>query len=149
MTFHHVQGLAGLADPKPRNQFSFIGMLAYVGGQAGLLLIFLFGAWGAALVAYPPGKEQDPGIRYPWGMSAPMFAVFLGFSVKTGGGEVNWPVTAYLAGMVLAAAWLERQLQSPRAWYRRLTTVNLGFTCVVGLGLTLTMHHSVWLYPLL
>ena len=29
--------------------------------------------------------------------------MFLGFSLKTGGGEPNWPVTAYLSGGVLTA----------------------------------------------
>ena len=47
--------------------------------------------------------------------------VFLLFSVKTGGGEPNWPVTAYLSGLVLAAAWLARQLRVAAAWCRRWT----------------------------
>ena len=37
-----------------------------------------------------------------------MFLVFFAFSFKTGGGELNWPITAYLSGLVLTAAWLGR-----------------------------------------
>jgi hypothetical protein len=78
-----------------------------------------------------------------------MFLLFGLFSFKTGGGELNWPVTAYLSGLVLAAAWLARQLQSDRAWYRRWTKLNLALTCTVGLLLIVFMHHSEWLHPLL
>ena len=46
------------------------------------------------------------------------FLIFLGLSVKTGGGEPNWAVTAYLSGGVLAASWLAVQLESRRPIYR-------------------------------
>jgi hypothetical protein len=78
-----------------------------------------------------------------------MFVVFLAFSVKTGGGEINWPVTAYLSGLVLTAYWLTHQLQSPVAWYRRMTYATLTLTCAVGLTLTVFMHRTEYLYPLL
>jgi hypothetical protein len=78
-----------------------------------------------------------------------MFAWFGAFSFKTGGGEVNWPVTAYLSGLVLSAGWLGRQLDSPRAWYRRWTRVNIGVVCALGLAVTLALHHSEWLHPLM
>ena len=71
------------------------------------------------MFVHRPTVERDPDLRYLWWLSAPMFGVFLAFSVKTGGGEVNWPVTAYLSGLVLTAAWLMRRFQSPRTWYRR------------------------------
>ena len=51
---------------------------------------------------------------YLWWLSAPTFLIFLAFSIKTDGGEVNWPVTAYLSGLVLAIGWLSRQL--PATW---------------------------------
>ena len=85
-----------------------------------------------AMARRNPLAEADPGVRYLWWLSAPMFLVFLGFSFKTDGGEPNWPVTAYLSGMVLAASWLAEQLASPRLWYRRCTAAGLALACIVG-----------------
>ncbi len=120
-----------------------------MGGQCALLLVFWFVAWVAAMVAHRPWAEADAGKRYLWWMSLPMFAVFFVFSFKTGGGELNWPVTAYLSGLVLAAGWLAGQLQSSCGWYRRLLGSTLGTTIVVGLALTLFVHRSDWLRPIL
>lgn len=149
VSVRHVLGLSGIAEQREKASLDWLGPLVYVGGQVGLLLIFWFVVWAAALVYYRPWGEREPGVRYLWWLSAPMFVVFLGFSVKTGGGEVNWPVTAYLSGLVLATAWLRRQLQSPCGWYRRWTIANLTLCSLVGVGATLVMHHSAWLYPLL
>ena len=112
VTFRHVDRLAG-------DGFHWIGPLDYLGGQAALLLGYWFVVWVAAMALHRPLAEADAGGRYLWWLSAPMFLVFLAFSFKTGGGEPNWPVTAYLSGLVLAAAWLARQLASPVVWYRR------------------------------
>src|SRR5207247_520060 len=103
----------------------------------------------AEMIAHRPWRETVAGHRYLWWMSAPMFLLFLGFSIKTRGGELNWPVTAYLSGLVLSAAWLADQLASPVAWYRRATACNLVLACGAGLFVTLFMHTSHHLYPLL
>jgi hypothetical protein len=121
----------------------------YLGTQCGLLLIFWFVCWLGALIVYRPWAEPEAGVRYLWWMSAPMFAVFLGFSVKTGGGEANWPIAAYVSGLVLAVLWLDRQLRSPRRWYRWWTAGNLGVTCAAGLALTVFVHKSDVIWPLL
>jgi hypothetical protein len=113
------------------------------------LLVFWFAAWAAAMWAHRPTVEADAGVRYLWWLSAPMFVLFLVFGFKTGGGELNWPVAAYLSGMVLAGAWLERQLSSPVRWYVRWTRINVALACAVGLAVTLVIHRSDWLYPLL
>jgi hypothetical protein len=146
VTVRHVSGLAALDDAGGPH---WLGPLVYVGTQCGLLLVFWFVAWVCALIAHRPWAEADGGVRYLWWLSAPMFAVFLGFSLKTGGGEPNWPVTAYLSGLVLVAAWLERQLQSPRRWYRWWTAGNLATACVVGLALTAFVYRSEMLWPVL
>jgi 4-amino-4-deoxy-L-arabinose transferase-like glycosyltransferase len=143
--WRHVSTLAGLRD-SPAWHWS--GPVVYLGTQLGLLLGFWFVAWVAAMVAYRPSVEADPGARYLWWMSAPTFAVFLAFSAKTNGGEANWPVTAYLAGLVLTVAWLARQLPSPRAAYRRLVAGGLTGACALGLVVTFLMHHSEAAYPL-
>jgi hypothetical protein len=142
VTLHHVSNLTG-------DGFHWTGPLNYLGGQAALLLGFLFVAWAAAMMRCNPAAEADPGVRYLWWMSAPMFVVFFAFSFKDGGGEVNWPVTAYISGLVLAAAWLARQLASPLVWYRRTAMALLAVACGLGLGVIVVMHHTDWVRPLL
>jgi hypothetical protein len=152
VTFRHVLGLSGLQDviqPSEEPPIYWLGPLRYLGGQCALLLVYWFIVWVAAMIAHRPGRESDEGVRYLWWLSAPMFLLFLAFSPKTGGGEMNWPVTAYLSGLVLSAAWLTRQFDDPRRWYRALTANFLGLACASGLAVTIFMHHSEWLYPLL
>jgi 4-amino-4-deoxy-L-arabinose transferase-like glycosyltransferase len=146
VSVRHVHGLAGLHDEAGMH---WSGPLVYLGTQCGLFLVFWFIAWLAAMIAHRPWVEPDAGVRYLWWTSAPMFVVFLAFSPKTGGGEPNWPVTAYISGLVLAAAWLSQQLRSPCRWYRRWTLANLIVTCAAGVAVTILMHHSDWVYPLL
>jgi hypothetical protein len=148
VTLRHVGALSGVAGGNGE-QVHWLGPLAYVGGQCALLLGFWFGAWAAAMVAHRPWREPDPGVRYLWWLSAPMFLTFLAFSPKSGGGEMNWPVTAYLSGLVLCAAWLARQLRSPRAWYRRATAAGVATACTLGLLVTAFIHGGDRLYPLL
>ncbi len=142
VTAHHVGGLTG-------EGFHWLGPLVYVGGQAALLLGYWFAVWAVAMLRRNPLAEADPGVRYLWWLSAPMFLVFLAFSFKDGGGEPNWPVTAYLSGMVLAADWLARQLASPVVWYRRLGLTLLALVSVLGLTTTVVVHHTDWMQPLL
>jgi hypothetical protein len=149
VTVRHLLGLSGIQARAEEPRVHLLGPLVYVAGQCALLLVFWFLAWAAAMVAHRPWREADPGVRYLWWLSAPMFLTFLLFSPRTDGGEVNWPVTAYLSGLVLAAAWLGRQLASPRVWYRRGTVAGLGAACVLGLLLTGFMHFSDRLYPVL
>ncbi len=154
VTVHHVARLAGLARPAGAAadhgpSLHWQGPLVYVGTQCALLLGYWFVTWAAALWAHRPWKEPDEGRRYLWWMSLPMFALFLAFSVKTRGGEPNWPITAYLAGIVLAAGWLAVQMRSPTRWYRRLTAGALATACGLGLLLTALIHRSDLAYPLL
>jgi 4-amino-4-deoxy-L-arabinose transferase-like glycosyltransferase len=143
VTFRHVQELAGLRGG-PR--WFWEGPVVYIGAQCGLYLVFWFLAWAAAMFAHRPWKEPEPGLRYLWWLSAPMFAVFLLFSFKTGGGELNWPVTAYISGLVLATGWVASQLRSPINWYRRLTWTSLASACFAGLTVNVFMLRSDWLY---
>jgi hypothetical protein len=151
VTVRHVSALAGVAPDGPTEPagFTWTGPLVLFGSQAALLLVFWFVCWACAMVVHRPTVEQDPDLRYLWWLSAPMFAVFLAFSIKTGGGEVNWPATAYLSGLVLTASWLVRQLQSPRTWYRRWNWGILTFACASGLAISLLMHRTDVLYPAL
>jgi hypothetical protein len=152
VTVRHVAALAGLAESDEPTSSSgphihWLGPLLYLGGQCALLLVFWFFIWLSAMIARNPLAEPDGGTRYLWWLSAPMFLMFGVFSFKTGGGELNWPVTAYLSGLVLAAAWLADQLRAPGRWYRRLMVLNVTLGCTVGLALTVFMHHTEWLHP--
>lgn len=140
VTFRHVSGQAGLSQDE--NRVHWLGPLNFVGVQFLLLLGFWFAVWIAAMIAHRPTKETDLGLRYLWWMSAPMFVVFLLFGFKTGGGEPNWPITAYLSGLVLAAGYLDRQLRSPTVWHRRLATSGLIGSCALGLLLIALVHYS-------
>jgi hypothetical protein len=145
VSLRHVSGQAGITEGQG---ILWLGPLTYFGMQFLLLLGFWFVAWAAAMIAHRPWREEDPGIRYLWWMSAVMFGVFLGFSFKTPE-EPNWPVTAYLSGVVLGTAWLTRQLRSPVEWYRRLTVASLSAACALGLLVTAFVHRSDLARPVL
>jgi hypothetical protein len=73
-----------------------------------------------------------------------MFAIFLAFSLKTPE-EPNWPVTAYLSGMVLLAIHLfPKQLGAASGGRRTGRWVFVGAACLLGLVVTALMHHSEW-----
>jgi hypothetical protein len=144
VSLHHVSGQAGVSN----HGILWIGPLTYLGTQFLMLLGFWFVAWAAAMIAHRPWKEADPGIRYLWWTSAVMFGVFAAFSLKTPE-EPNWPVTAYLSGIVLGTGWVIRQIRSPIEWYRRLSITSLSAACLLGLLVTLVMHRSDIARPVL
>jgi len=141
----HVRGQAGLRQD---GGVRWTGPLIYLGTQAALLLGFWFMAWACAMIAFRPWKATDPGTRYLWWLSAPMFAFFLLFSLKTSE-EPNWPVTAYLSGLVLTVPWIIEQARSHRRLYRYATVACLASACGLGLGGSLLLHHSDWFQPVL
>jgi hypothetical protein len=145
VTFHHVSGQAGLSDSPG---IRWLGPLIYLGMQFALFLGYWFVSWAAAMFRYRPWRSSEPGIAYLWWMSITTFAVFLLFSVKSDE-EPNWPVTAYLSGLVLASSWIIEQLRSETQWYRRLAGGFLLSISALGLTLTVLMHHTDWLQPLM
>lgn len=153
VTFHHVKRLAGLAPKEhsftPKTPLHWSGPGKYVAGQAALLLGFWFLAWLGAMIAYNPLRARSPGEKLLWWLSAPMFLLFLGFSLKTGGGEPNWPVTAYVSGGVLTAAWVIECLRSRRAALRYATAAAVVLFGLVGTAGTVAAHRSDLIHPLL
>jgi 4-amino-4-deoxy-L-arabinose transferase-like glycosyltransferase len=154
VSLRHVLRLAGLdagEGPALRSGpgISPLGPLTYIGIQAALLLGYWFVVWLCAVAAWNPLRESDAGVRYLWWLSVPMFVLFLAFSIKTGGGEPNWPITAYLSGAVLAAGWLANQLESSSSLYRRCTRAGIALTCLIGLLVTGVIHSSEHIHPLL
>ena len=143
----HVQTLAGV-----RNNDSFIkwmGPLAYLGTQCALLLGFGFVLWARGMWTLAPWKSKTtPEVAYLWWMSATTFLLFFGFSFKTGGGEPNWPLAAYLSGMVLAAGWLDRYVQQYSA-QGKAALRGTALTSLFGLGLTFLALQPSWTLPTL
>jgi hypothetical protein len=66
--------------------------------------------------------------------------VFFLASFRTAG-QVNWPAAAYVAGSVLAVAFVRTQLAAPARWYRRLTIGCVAFAVGLGLVLVLAIHY--------
>ncbi len=147
VTFRHVSGQAGLAEQV--GGVRWLGPLQFVVLQFALLLGFWFVFWARALWTYAPWKEPDAELRYLWWLSVPMFAVFCLFGFKTGGGEPNWPVTAYASGLILATVWLAREWQARNVWRRRAAQVSTVAACGLGLALTAAVYFSPLLYPVL
>jgi hypothetical protein len=142
VSFRHVSGLAGLSQDTG-SRWHLEGPLVYLATQFGLLLGYWFVAWACALGACAPWRESNPSRRYLWCMSAPMFALFLCFSVRTGGGEPNWPVTAYLSGILLAIGWLLPDGETePTSQFKSLGRRNLPWISLVGLALIVFVHRS-------
>ena len=140
----HVAGQTGLAG-NPAG-VRWLGPLAYLGTQFALLLGFWFVAWLIAMIVNRRGKE--PGASYLWWMSAPVFLVFLGFSFAKPA-EPNWPVAAYISGFVLTVAWIVRRLEVATGAARFWTGFSLVTACALGLAITVVMHHSELLQPVL
>ena len=146
VTFKHVGALA--SGNQRVATIHWLGPLTYLGAQFGLLLGFWFVLWTTAMIRHHPGREDDPALNYLWWLSAPVFMLFLAFSPKTAGGEVNWPVTAYVSGLVLVAVSLTR-LAPARRRARFLLGGGLVGACAVG-GLTsVVLHYPHGVYPLL
>jgi 4-amino-4-deoxy-L-arabinose transferase-like glycosyltransferase len=147
VSVRHVGGLAGVADESAR--IHWLGPLVFAGTQAALLLGVWFVFWLRAMFAHAPWREPRAELRYLWWMSAPMFAVFLLFGLKTGGGEPNWPVTAYLSGAVLTAGWLQNELAASAGWYRRLGMASVALGCGLGLAILALLYTLPLSGPLL
>jgi len=145
-TVRHAGGHAGLQSGQLVHG---LGPLRYVGAQFGILLGFWFIIWARASWRHRPGREMRPELLYLWWLSVPMFVFFGLFSLKNGGGEPNWPVTAYLAGGVLAAAFFIEELQSAGAVHRRWALGGCVGFAILGLSLTVAMHRIVWVQPVL
>lgn len=148
VSFRHVSSLAGTVSTPAHTGVRWLGPLSYLGTQGAILLGFWFVIWLCALVAKRPWRESNPVNKYLWFLSAPTFAVFLVFSTRT---DIlpNWPVPAYVSGLVLAAHWLEKHIATGPMWKR----VYLGGSCVLagaaGMAVTMCSFHVQWIRPVL
>jgi hypothetical protein len=137
VTFRHVGWQAGA-----RAGWRWLGPLSFLGGQFGILLGFWFVVVAAALWSSRPWKDADPDRQFLWWLSVPTLAVFMLASFKTTG-QLNWAVTAYLSGGVLAAGWLGERIHI-RGW--RIGTIA---TAALGSFLIVVAHYPAVSQPVL
>ena len=117
-----------------------LGLLGFAAGQFGLLLGFWFVAFVAA--GWQFRRSTDTGLSLAWWASVPVWGVFLVASIR-GAGQVNWPVAAYIAGLVLAVAWVREQ------WHVRWVRNGLIFAVCLGLGISFVLHFPATVRPVL
>lgn len=144
VTFRHVGTQAGAGV----SEWKWLGPLRYVTEQAGLLLIFWFLQWVGAMAANAPWTRADAPRKLLWWTSAPMFAVFLAVSLRTPG-QINWPIAAYVGGIILAVEWAWVTCRAAGPLYRRLAVAGLATSTLAGLALTAALHLPVLARPLL
>lgn len=151
VSFRHVAGQAGVSATR---EFHLFGPLEMIAGQAAVFgPVWLFAlVWGLARMmrewrAVQPAENADwrmtllaSGTITPW-------LVFGGFSFVTKI-QPNWPVLAYLPGVILLAWWLGRLWQDREAAARRAARGLVIAGVVVGGAATVVMHRSDWLMPL-
>jgi 4-amino-4-deoxy-L-arabinose transferase-like glycosyltransferase len=141
VTFRHVGGQAGVTGA---GGIHWLGPLVFLGTQFAMLLGYWFLAWGLAMYRQRPWRDDHAPTRYLWWTSATAFGVFLLFSFKTDE-QPNWPVTAYISGLVLGTASLSRRWQTLTPSGRRISTAGFAIACVCTLLLTLVMLHTEWM----
>jgi hypothetical protein len=154
VTVYHVRRLAGLAAAgeaslREGRGLDLLGPARYLAMQMALLLGWWFLAWAMAAIVLNPWRHRDAGLAFLWWFSVPMFALFFAFSLKTGGGEPNWPITAYLSGGILLSIWVLKCLSDQRAWLRRCTFAGILGMAILGPSMTLLAHCSEQLHPLM
>jgi hypothetical protein len=144
VTLHHAQQHAGFEEDAG---LRWLGPLNYVGGQCAILLGFWFVLWVVAMWRHRPMVEAQAQHRFLWWMSAPTFVFFGLFALKNGGGEANWPMPAYLSGMVLAAGlWSRDQWSGIHS--RRWIFHGALATAAVGILAISLMHQPTMLQPI-
>jgi Dolichyl-phosphate-mannose-protein mannosyltransferase len=149
LTVKHMLGSHAGMQGDNATRIHWLGPLNYLGMQCALFMVYWWIVWIWAMAAHNPFGEKRPEYRFLWFMSVPMVAFFLLFSLKNGGGEPNWPITGYISGMVLAGAWMSKQLKSPCAWWRRIPKILVPALAILGLLLTVLIHEPRWLQPAL
>jgi 4-amino-4-deoxy-L-arabinose transferase-like glycosyltransferase len=129
----HLFGQAGLATG-PKIGFKWHGPFDFLASQ----LAFLGGYWfcAFALAAWTLRNSRDRQLAFLWWFSVPLVLVFVPFSLRVKV-QPNWPAAAYLAGFLLALAWLRTHWNDESSRYRR--AVRVLFVLGVGLSAALSV----------
>lgn len=148
VTFRHVAGQAGVPTATRNTGLRWFGPLEFVAGQFALLIGYWFVVWICALIQFRPTRTSDLRIRYLWWMSVPTFLVFLASSFKAGG-QINWPVAAYLSGSILMTAWILQRIDAVNTASRNLARTGVILACSLCLVLTIVSHETRMARPML
>ncbi len=115
--------------------FTLSHLVEFLGGSAGLLHPILFAAMVWAAVAM--WRRRDPLLRYFFAMGAPLFLVYLLYTLHSGV-QINWIAAAIIPLWCLAAMfWDAREREGARA-----VRTWLAVTLVTGLFMAVLMHES-------
>jgi 4-amino-4-deoxy-L-arabinose transferase-like glycosyltransferase len=137
VSFRHVGVQAGMEQSTGWN---WQGPLVFLAGQLGMLLGVWFVLWLVAVWRYRPIFDQDVSRNYLWLFSVPQFVLFALFSLRTKV-QLNWPITAYISGLVLALSLVHEMVTSaitPR-WRRLTLGLAMSF---IGSGLVTGVVHA-------
>jgi hypothetical protein len=131
-----------------------MGVLVYLGGQAGVLnaLWFIGMIWAIInLWRQPVDTEHEIQDRLSirlllWAAVVP-WGVFLLFSPITKI-QPNWPVVSVVPGLILMTLWLTRRLRLPTKPQRNVARGFITTGIVFGLAMVLVMHRTAVLMPM-
>lgn len=121
----------------------WIGPIEFLATQAGLLMgiwMVLMGIGFYQVIRDYLRKSVQPQQLFLVCLALPMLLICLAFSFKVRI-EPNWPVTAYMTGLVLAC-WMLKDRWQIKAWRR--SAIGFG---VAGILLSVLIHKSELLYP--
>lgn len=147
VTFRHVATQAGV-EGQPASSVRWFGPLEFLSGQFGMLLGYWFVAWVASLIVHRPTRDLRPEIRFLWWMSLPTVALFTLVSFRAGT-QINWPVAAYLSGMILALGWIMRQITDPSPSYRTFARAWCAAILILGMVITVLVHDTKLAQPVM
>jgi hypothetical protein len=144
VSFRHVAGqVAG--GTTTETGIRWMGPVAYLGAQFGMLLGLWLCAFLAAAWRFRPWRTTDPGIQLLWWCSVPVWCLF-GLVSLVKAGQPNWPAPAYIGAVILSVAWLRSHLEGAyRGWLR----CCFGLCIPAGLVVSLAMHYPSAVRPTL
>lgn len=143
VSLRHVGWQAGATATGIR----WFGPVRFIAEQAGLLLIFWFNCYVAASWANRPGQPVSVHRSFLWWFSAPVFALFLTASLRTPG-QVNWPIVAYHAGILLGLTWFAERIATAGPKEGVMLRTSAGLAVVVGLAMIWVLHYPASARPL-
>lgn len=143
ISLRHVGTQAGVESG---SSWNWTGPITFLAGQWGVLLGFWFCLWAAAMWRYRPWHEKDESRRFLWYFSAPQFVLFAAFSFRTKV-QANWPITAYISGLLLVLPVVSGWLVSESVVRRRWSKAFLGFTAAASLFALTVVHAAPWVRP--
>lgn len=133
LSFRHVGVQAGVENSSGGIWY---GPIVFILGQFGLLLGFWFLVWLAVAWSSRPKRDSDPSRDFLWFLSVPQFLLFAAVSWRTKV-QLNWPITAYISGLILTLPVMARWLQTAGSAQRRLLVV--GMSWAIGTGTVATV----------